>query len=115
MLSRFYALTQLDGEGRPDHDFRRELAKVASGFAVSVRLPKGLGTTEEGGLVVTEPIANIRELKRAISSEYPELEAILDGQPYNFVVNGEVILRGTDDVTLESGDRVEIIMALSGG
>ena len=37
LLSRFYEVSQLDPEGRPNLDFRRRLAQVAEGFAVSVK------------------------------------------------------------------------------
>ncbi len=115
MLAEFYVLSGLDDEGRPALDFRTRLAAVAEGFAVSVRIPKQLKALPEGGLVVTEPVATIRELRRALDHQVPGLGALLASEGFNFAVNGEVLLYGSEDHRLRSGDRVEIVMAMSGG
>ncbi len=115
MLSEFYTLTGLDDDGRPALDFRRRLAEVAAGFAVSVRLPSRLRQAPEAGIVVTQPIANLRELKNALARELPELEALFDGAAVNFVVNDELLLHGADDRPIASGDRIEVVMAMAGG
>lgn len=115
MLSRFYAVSGLDDEGRPELDFRARLARVAEGFAVSVRVPDAVKRVPGGGLVVTRPVANLRELGLAIDREVPGLGALLREGSFNFVINDEVILHGRDDVTIRNGDRVEIVMAMAGG
>ncbi len=115
MLTKFYELSRLDPDGRPDLDFRRELARVAAGFAVSVKLPSHLEQVPEGGLVITEAVTNVRDLKKAIDRQYPGLAAVLEQESYNFVVNDEMVLQGSDDAELKTGDRVEVMMALSGG
>jgi len=115
MLSRFYALSHLDDEGQPELDFRAHLARVAAGFAVSVKLPGAVKALPGGGFVVTEPVANLRELQAALERHVPGLGAILRGGAFNFVVNDEVILHGQADAPLFSGDRVEVVLAMSGG
>lgn len=115
MLSEFYELSGLDDEGQPALDFRARLAAVASGFAVSVRLPSRLKEAPAGGLVVTEPVANLRELRKALDRAVPGLGSLLGDDAFNFVINDEVVLHGADDRALRSGDRVDVVMAMSGG
>lgn len=115
LLSRFYEHSQLEPSGRPDLDFRRRLAEVVEGFAISVKLPEGIDDAPEGGLVVTDGVHSLKDLTRAIDSRHPGLGAILAGESFNFVVNDEMVLHGADKVELRSGDRVEVMMALSGG
>ncbi|MGH7823233.1 MAG: aldehyde ferredoxin oxidoreductase C-terminal domain-containing protein, partial [Candidatus Binatia bacterium] len=57
MLGEFYRLSGLDEEGRPELDFRAALARVAAGFAVTVKVPKQVRDLPGGGMVVTEPVA----------------------------------------------------------
>jgi aldehyde:ferredoxin oxidoreductase len=115
MLTEFYELSGLDDDGRPALDFRARLAEVAGGFAVSVRVPSRVHAVPGGGVVVTEPVANLRELRRALDRALPGLGSLLDGDAFNFVVNDEVVLHGADDRPLRSGDRVDVVMAMSGG
>ena len=115
MLAEFYALSGLDDEGQPALDFRTRLAAVAAGFAVTVRIPKQVTTLPGDGLVVTEPVASIRELRAALDHQVPGLGALLASDAFNFAVNGEVLLHGAEDHPLQSGDRVEVVMAMSGG
>jgi aldehyde:ferredoxin oxidoreductase len=115
LLSRFYEVSGLDPEGRPNLDFRRRLAEVARGFAISVKLPAHLGGVPQDGLLVTEPVRDLRELRAAIDRAVPGLGDRLVDESLNFVVNDEMILQGADDVKLRSGDRVEVMMAFSGG
>lgn len=115
LLSRFYEVSQLDPEGRPNLDFRRRLAQVAEGFAVSVKIPSGIAVAPEGGIVLTEPIKSLKELEKALDRKFPGLGAILAEDSYNFVVNDQMVLHRNDKVELSSGDRVEVMMALSGG
>ena len=115
MLSEFYELSGLDDEGRPAIDFRARLAAVASGFAVSVRLPSRLKDAPAEGVVVTEPVGNLRELRKALDREIPGLGTLLCDDAFNFVVNDEVVLHGTEEHPLRSGDRVDVVMAMSGG
>ncbi|MBI4510325.1 MAG: MoaD/ThiS family protein, partial [Deltaproteobacteria bacterium] len=115
LLSRFYAVSQLDEEGQPELDFRSKLAQVASGFAVGVKVPKSLKQLPGGGLVITQPIRNLGELIAAIDREVPGLGVLLRDHAFNFVVNDEIVLRGQEQVPLATGDRVEVVMAVSGG
>jgi sulfur carrier protein ThiS len=40
---------------------------------------------------------------------------LLCDDAFNFVVNDEVVLHGTEEHPLRSGDRVDVVMAMSGG
>lgn len=115
LLSRFYELSQLDEEGQPQVDFRARLARVAAGFAVSVKLPSSVKRVPGGGLVVTEPVSTLRELQDAIDRLYPGLGALLREDAFNFVVNDEIVLHGRESTPLRSGDRVEVVVAMAGG
>lgn len=115
LLSRFYEVSGLDEEGRPNPDFRARLAEVASGFAIAVKVPQAVKRLPGGGLVVTRPVKNLRELAQAIDAEIPGLGALLRDDAFNFVVNDEVVLHGRDDTPVKSGDRVEVVMAMAGG
>jgi aldehyde:ferredoxin oxidoreductase len=115
MLTRFYELSRLDEEGQPELDFRARLAAVAKGFAVSVKVPRGVKALPGGGLVVTDEVATLRELAKAIDRQVPGLSDLLSGDAFNFVVNDEVILHRAWDTPLKSGDRIEVVMAMAGG
>ncbi len=115
MLDRFYELSNLDGEGQPRLDFRAELARVAAGFAVPVKTPAPLEEVPGEGLVITEPVGTIGELSQALERAAPGLGAILKEHSFNFVVNGEMILRSDGGFRIRNGDRVELVMALAGG
>jgi aldehyde:ferredoxin oxidoreductase len=115
MRERFYRLTGLDEEGQPEPGFRARLAAVAAGFAVSVKVPPSVRALPGGGLVVTRPIASVRELAEAREAELPGLGSLLREHGFNVVVNDEVILHGRDDTPIKSGDRIELMVAMSGG
>jgi aldehyde:ferredoxin oxidoreductase len=115
MLGEFYELSGLDDEGRPALDVRARLARVAEGFAITVKVPNQVRDIAGGGVVVTAPVATIGELKRALAREVPDLEKLLSGDAVNFAINDEVVLQGADEHPVKSGDRVELVMAMSGG
>jgi len=98
------------------------------GFAVSVKLPEGMSNGRSDanrtsgangaagdGVVITEPVRSLKDLTRVIERDMPELGALMKEASFNFVVNDEMVLAGSDGVELANGDRVELMMALSGG
>ena len=115
MLGEFYELSSLDDEGRPALHFRARLAGIVEGFAITVNLPKQVRDAVGGGVIVTEPVATIAELKQALERDLPGFAKLVAGDAFNFAVNDEVILHGADRHPLKSGDRVEVMMAMSGG
>ena len=58
---------------------------------------------------------SLKELEKALDRKFPGLGAILAEESFNFVVNDQMVLHRNDKVELSSGDRVEVMMALSGG
>ncbi len=65
--------------------------------------------------MITEPVGTIGELSQALERAAPGLGAILKEHSFNFVVNGEMILRSDGGFRIRNGDRVELVMALAGG
>ncbi len=115
MLSRFYALSRLDGEGRPALDFRAELERVAVGFAIVVRGMRGMPGLPEEGVLVTERVTNLGDLERHLRTLSPQIARAIDEGAVNFAVNGEVALHNAKALPVKSGDRVELVMAMAGG
>jgi aldehyde:ferredoxin oxidoreductase len=120
MLGEFYELSGLDPEGAPRLSWRAKLAHVARGFAVTVRLPRELlpagSGWADGGVVVTEPVASLRDLTKALDRLVPGLGEQLDDSVFGYAINDEVLpLVGRDAVRLKSGDQVEVVPMLAGG
>ncbi len=115
LLDRFYALSELDDEGVPRAEARAETARMLTGFAVKVRIPDVLHHVPEGMLVVAEPVANVGELMPALERLVPGLAAKAQDALFNVVVNGTMVLHGTDETALKDGDEIEFLPALSGG
>jgi aldehyde:ferredoxin oxidoreductase len=115
MLDRFYELSGLDAEGQPRLSFRARLAQVAVGFAVEVRLPPSVRELPEGGVLVTDPVTDVRGLVAALDRSFSGLGEALSGEAFVVSVNDEVVLRGRDDTPVKSGDRIEFLPALAGG
>jgi aldehyde:ferredoxin oxidoreductase len=105
MRSRFYALSGLDDDGQPALEARARLLEIVAGFAVAVRAP-----FLPGGLVVTSPVRDVPGLLDEIGRLHPGAAL---GE-YNVAINDELLLHG-DDRPVASGDRVELVVAMSGG
>jgi aldehyde:ferredoxin oxidoreductase len=115
MLTRFYELSGFTPEGIPRLDIRAALARVASGFAVTVKIPESVQALPEGGLLVTTPAKDLKELVKALDTMIPGLGEKLSDGVFTFAVNDEVILGGRDTHPIESGDVVEVMPIFSGG
>ena len=115
MKTRFYELTGLNSEGVPRADWHQHLALVATGFALRVELPKPLPGAPEKSIVIDEPVANVKELRRALRRHLPEAVTALDDPSWNVTVNGEMLLSGEMGKALHSGDRVHLVPIIAGG
>jgi sulfur carrier protein ThiS len=74
---------------------------------ITVHLPE---TLRDGrGAVLTMNATSLDDILRRLDLEDDRDEL------YNFAVNGELIIHGEREVALEDGDRVEIVVAFSGG
>ena len=82
---------------------------------ITVRLPATLqlGTTQT--LVFSEPLATIADLLSALERRIPGFRDQLDDTVFSFAVNDELLLRNARTRVLADGDRVEIILTISGG
>ncbi len=115
LLGRFYDLSGLNDEGQPQLRWRAELLSIVTGFAVEVRLPASLAALPDGGLVVSEPVADVEQLAEVIGREVPGLGEALEEGSLAVVVNGELVVGKRQQRAIVSGDRIELIPALAGG
>ncbi len=115
LRDRFYRLSRLDGEGRPEFDFRGEILEVLEGFDVPVKIPRELADLPEGGVHVTRPVRTVRELLDAVAERVPGFGERVRDPIWNVAVNGELLLSGMGDRPIQSGDRVEIVPTIAGG
>lgn len=115
MKSRFYELTGLNAEGAPNADWHERLARVATGFAVQVELPRPLPGAPEKMLVIDEPVGNVTALRTALRRRLPDARAELDDASWNMVVNDRMVLSGESDTLLHDGDRVALVPIIAGG
>jgi aldehyde:ferredoxin oxidoreductase len=115
LKARYYALTGLTSEGVPSPEWHRKLARVLTGFAVTVKLPAGLGDGGEGELVVDEPVATAEELRATLARRLPRASEQLHSGMLNLAVNGDVVLSGERSRAIRSGDDVLLLGALAGG
>jgi molybdopterin converting factor small subunit len=85
---------------------------------VEVRLPAGVkvnGAPADGKVLVTREVKNLRELAREADRMVPGLGELMESNAFNVALNDEVCLHGEHELVLKSGDRVELVPALSGG
>jgi len=118
MLARFYELTGLNHEGQPAARFRASLAQVAAGFCVEVRLPESVAPglpADDRTVLVTEPVADLKGLIKALEKMMPGIGAHLDDGALGFAVNDEMVLHGQADAAVSDGDRVELMASFAGG
>jgi aldehyde:ferredoxin oxidoreductase len=115
LLTRFYALSGLNDEGQPQLRWRSELLNLVAGFAVQVSLPASLAALPEGGLVVSEPVANVGQLAEVLSREVPGFSAAFDEGSLAVAINGELVVGQRQQRAIENGDRIELLPALAGG
>jgi aldehyde:ferredoxin oxidoreductase len=115
LRERFYRISRLDEEGRPDFDFRGEILEVLEGFSVPVRIPRELAAVPGGGVHVTRPVRTVGELLLAVAEEVPGFAEKFRDSLWNVAVNGELVLHGLAEKEIRSGDHVEIVPVIAGG
>lgn len=114
MKSRFYAVSDLTGEGIPRLEWRKELANVIRGFAVTVSIPNS--TSQSGRtIVVDETVADIGALVALLIVRLPDLAKSLDDEMINVAVNGNIVMHNRNSTPLSNGDNVEFIPMIGGG
>jgi aldehyde:ferredoxin oxidoreductase len=115
LKARYYTLTGLTSEGVPAAGWHRTLAAVVTGFAVHVRLPRGLSSSAETELVIDEPVATLSDLRAALARRLPDAALQLQDGMANLAVNGALVVSGERSVVLRSGDEVAVVPAIAGG
>jgi aldehyde:ferredoxin oxidoreductase len=115
MRTRFYAVTGLNSEGLPQHDWHRKLSQVATGFAVEVELPPGTPGVPDGTLIVDEPVDNVVQLRDVIARRLPEAAEQLGDRSLNIAVNDQLLVSGELTAPVRHGDRVTLLPMLGGG
>jgi sulfur carrier protein ThiS len=87
---------------------------MSASFEIRVKLaePFRSGVGEE--LIITTPISTLGQLIPILEARVPDFSED-DDDGYVFAVNGNIILYGTRAQEVQSGDEVELMLALSGG
>jgi molybdopterin converting factor small subunit len=78
-------------------------------------MPSTLSTGPAGTWEIQEPVGTVDELVDVLDRRIPGLRDQLDDSVFNFAVNDEILLHRARERTLQGGDVVEIIPAISGG
>ena len=115
LKARYYAVTGLTAEGVPAAEWHGKLAKVVTGFAVTVKVPRTVGDRGEGEIVVDEPVATVDELRATLARRLPEAAEQLRNGMLTLAVNGDVVLSGERSAAIRSGDNVLLLAAMAGG
>lgn len=114
MKQRFYDITGLDHRGLPKAPWREQLARVVSGFALTVALPAMPGFDQQQ-IVIDQPLADIGGLRDRIKQLLPEISEYLDDYSLGVSVNNELLVKGERERRLASGDHVEFVPIIAGG
>jgi molybdopterin converting factor small subunit len=82
---------------------------------ITVRLPVTLRSFGPAETIVEDPVDTIEALVSALDAQMPGLRDQLDDSVFNFAVNDRMLLHGARSHSLQDGDVVEIVPAISGG
>ncbi len=116
MLDRYYHLCMLNTEGLPVAAVRGELNRLVFGFNIDVVInPAITDRVPEGHITITREIETMDDLYKEIDGIYPGLEETLREPEVNFSLNGNMVLSGSDSLKFSNGDRIEFLVAMSGG
>ena len=113
MKQRFYKITGLTDDGLPNLEWRRKLAQVVTGYAITVDLPV-MPKNGQRKMVIDEPLVNVNELRAWIRQRLPESD-FLDDITLCVIVNDEVKLSGEGVTPLKNGDHVKFVPQIAGG
>lgn len=83
-------------------------------FEIVVRLAEPFREGVGEQLVIHDPVENLGQLLGVLEGAVPAFSETYD-ESYVFAINDELVLSGVKARSLKSGDRVEIMLALSGG
>jgi molybdopterin converting factor small subunit len=84
-------------------------------YRLEVRLAEPFHDDLVGGiLIIHEPVADLGALRALLCERVPRFHAQRD-EGYVFAVNGRLVLHDERRTPLQSGDEVELMLALSGG
>jgi aldehyde:ferredoxin oxidoreductase len=114
MKQRFYKITGLNEHGVPDAKWHQQLAQVATGFAMTVALPK-MPRFGQRLIVIDQPPADIEGLRTRIKQLFPEISEHMDDYSLGVSVNAELLIKGERGRRLENGDHVEFVPVIAGG
>jgi aldehyde:ferredoxin oxidoreductase len=66
-------------------------------------------------VLLDEPVADLAELRCALTRRFPVLASRLDDELSLAVLNGQTIMSGEPTTRVRDGDQVSFIHAISGG
>ncbi len=116
MLDRYYRLCMLNEEGLPVAGVRGELNRLVFGFNIDVVInPAITGRVPEGRITITREIESMDDLYNEVDGMYPGLKDILGKPEVSFSLNGKMVLSGLESLKFSNGDRIEFLVAMSGG
>ena len=115
LKARFYHLTGLNAEGVPSAEWHEQIARVATGFAVRVELPRPLPGAPGKAIVIDRPVSDVAQLRAAVAAWLPEARDELADRSWNVAVNDEMVLAGESGRPVRDGDRITFIPIVGGG
>ncbi len=113
LIERYYEVSGLTADGVPTPERHEAIARVVTGFAVRIELPRAVPGAAGRVVVIDQPVANVAELRAALKRRLPEAE--IDDSHVNFAVNGRLLLSGEKSAALAAGDAVAVVPAIAGG
>ncbi len=114
LKTRFYEVAGLTTAGLPQPHWHQALVRAATGFAVTVDFPQDADHPAES-VLLDEPVADLAELRCALTRRFPVLAGRLDDELSLAVLNGQTIMSGEPTTRVHDGDQVSFIHAISGG
>lgn len=115
LKNRFYAISELNSNGAPSLAWHQRLAENLTGFAVKVNLPAHIPGVPEGAVIIDQPVANVAELRAALSRRLPAAAEQLEACDLNVLVNDTIALANEKSAPVHNGDEVTLLAFLAGG
>ncbi len=115
LKARFYDISGLNTAGVPTVARHEKLAKVVTGFAVRVELPRELVGAPEGAVIVDQQVSSVSDLREALKVRLRHAGHQLEDKSLVVSVNGEMILSNEKDSTINNGDELAVFPLLGGG
>ena len=84
-------------------------------MAITVNFPAMLHPMAGQSIVVSESVATVGQLLKALERLVPGIGKELDDPLYNIAVNDQILLHAVDAREVCDGDVVEIIPSMAGG